>query len=98
VHRTAARVQALALVLLLGAAGQAAPAPHARETPIAFVSEFSDAHLSGMLSRIGGQTEARRTLSRADARILATAFDAALAAAVGRHGDAWARNLARACC
>ncbi len=93
-HRTAAAL----LVLLLGAgrsrgrAGQ----PEPSDAAMAFVDEFADDHLSGMLSRIGGQSEALRTLSQIDARLLAAAFDAEIDAAVERHGDAWARNLAMA--
>ncbi len=94
---------ALALALLLGAAGRAdgasalvRAADAAGEAAMEFVSEFSDDHLSGMLSRIGGQSEAMRTLSRIDARMLAAAFDAEIDAAVDRHGAAWAGNLALA--
>lgn len=63
---------------------------------LAFVSDFSDEHLSGMLSRVGGQSQTMRELSRIDARLLAAAFETEIDAAVERHGDEWAHNLALA--
>lgn len=96
--RAAAALLALLLACLGTAAGAEAAAgpPQPSEAALAFVEEFSDDHLSGMLSRIGGQSEAMRTLSQIDGRLLAATFDAEIDAAVARHGDEWARNLALA--
>ena len=88
-HRTAAAFLGLLLVWTgtgagaapaapatpAAAAAPAAQPPQASEAAMAFAGEFADDHLSGMLSRIGGQSEAMRMLSQIDGRLLA-AFDA----------------------
>lgn len=78
-----------------GVEGAAVDHP-ASDAAMAFVSEFSDGHLSGMLSRVGGQSEAMRTLAEIDPTMVAAAFDAEIDVAVERHGDAWAQKLAAA--
>lgn len=64
-------------------AQQAEPTPAAR----AFVDRFADDHLSGMLSRIGAQSEALRMLAEFDAQTVATVLDARVAEAVQQHGE-----------
>lgn len=91
------RRAALALALMLLACPAAA---EERGTPgdaaLDFAAAFADDHLSGMLSRIGGGSEALRQLSLIHAALVATTFDAEIDAAVERHREAWTRNLAAA--
>lgn len=92
-HRFAAALFAAALMAAPAAAQQAEePGPAA----LAFARQFSDDHLSGMLSRIGGRSEALRALAEFDGQVVATVFDAQIDAAVRQYGDEWARNMALA--
>lgn len=104
------RSVALALLLVAATAPAAAQAPaeppaeapaaaprnEPSDTAMTFAGEFAGDHLSGMLSRIGAQSEALRALARFDGPTVATVFDAQIDAAVRRHRDTWARNLALA--
>lgn len=86
-----------ALLTTAAPAQEPAPGPEAASPEaLAFVSQFSDDHLSGMLSRIGGQSTVMSELSKIDGRVLAAALDAEIDAAVERHGDEWAHNMALA--
>lgn len=59
-----------------------------------FVAGFSDNHLSGMLSRIGGRSEAMLALSQLGSDIVAAVFDSEIDKAVQKYGADWQRNLA----
>jgi len=72
------------------AAGEADPSPEA----MTFVAGFSDDHLSGMLSRIGGRSSTMVALSQVDGALAAAVFDAQIDRAVVKYGPAWQRNLA----
>lgn len=63
---------------------------------ISFAGQFSDDHLSGMLSRIGARTETMMMLGQLNGRLTEQVFNAEIDAAVARHGDAWRLNMARA--
>ncbi len=77
--------------------GQAAPQTgEPGPAALAFVEQFSDDHLSGMLSRIGAHNEAMRALAEFDSKAVAIAFDAEIDEAVRQYGDQWARNMALA--
>jgi hypothetical protein len=72
------------------ATGEADPSPEA----MTFVAGFSDDHLSGMLSRIGGRSSTMVALSQVDGALAAAVFDVEIDRAVVKYGPAWQRNLA----
>ena len=95
-HRLAAALIAAILATAPAAAQTgAAPADPGPEA-VAFAQQFSDNHLSGMLSRIGMQNAALRALAEFDSRAVATVFDAQIDAAVRQYGGQWAHNMALA--
>ena len=59
-----------------------------------FVGGFSDAHLTGMLQRIGARQPVMVAASQLNGQVLAAVFDAEIAQAVKIHGSQWQRNLA----
>lgn len=69
---------------------EADPSPAAME----FVGQFSDDHLSGMLSRIGARTETMMMLGQVNGGLAEEVFNTEIDAAVERHGDEWQRNMA----
>ncbi|MGD1926025.1 MAG: hypothetical protein ACFB03_17840 [Paracoccaceae bacterium] len=66
------------------------------EAALAFVGQFSDNQLSGMLSRVGARTETMMMLGQVNGRLTEQIFNAEIDAAIDRHGDAWRRNMALA--
>jgi hypothetical protein len=84
------------LSALLIAAPVAADESDPSEAAMIFVAGFSDDHLSGMLSRIGGRSSTMAALSQLDGALVAAIFDAEIDAAVVKYGSAWHRNLALA--
>lgn len=88
----------LALLALPAAAAAQEPVIPDQPSPAAteFVAQFSDAHLTTMLKRIGARQQAMVALSQLHGQILAAVYDAEVANAVKIHGSEWQRNLARA--
>lgn len=84
------------LSILLVATPVAADETDPSMEAMTFVAGFSDDHLSGMLSRIGGRTSVMIALSQLDGGIVAAVFDAEIDRAVVKYGPAWQRNLALA--
>ena len=66
------------------------------EAAMAFVGQFSDAHLTGMLTRIGARQPPLVAMSQLHGQLLAAVYDAEVAKAVKKHGPTWQRNMARA--
>lgn len=66
------------------------------QAALAFAGQFSDDQLSGMLSRIGGQSPAMVELSKLGGEFVAQIFDLQIDAAVSKYGDQWKRNMAAA--
>lgn len=61
-----------------------------------FVGQFSDDHLTGMLTRIGARQGPLIAMSQLHGQLLAAVYDAEVAKAVKKHGPTWQRNMARA--
>ena len=83
--------------------GDAAPAETASQpsrpaqpsaAALAFAEELAGPHLSGMLARIAAGTQVMRALGELDGPAVATVLTAQIDAAVRRHRDDWARELA----
>jgi hypothetical protein len=87
-------VLAAAMVLALSPAW-ATEAPAPTEAAMAFVGQFSDDHLSGMLSRVGGSQPAMVAASQLNGALVAAVFDAEIDKAVTAHGPDWQRAMAR---
>jgi len=87
---------AVLLTTIIFTAPVAADDSDPSEAAMIFVAGFSDDHLSGMLSRIGGRTSTMVALSQLDGALVAAVFDAGIDRAVVKYGPAWQRNLALA--
>ena len=81
----------MALALTPALADEGAPS----EAAIAFVGQFSDDHLSGMLSRVGGSQPAMVAASQLNGALVAAVFDAEIDKAVTAHGSDWQRAMAK---
>ena len=91
------RALALAALLVLPASADEPPIPdQPSAAAMDFVGQFSDAHLSAMLSRIGARQQPMVALSQLHGQMLAAVFDAEIAKSVKQYGPEWQRNLARA--
>ena len=66
------------------------------QAAMAFVGQFSDDHLSGMLSNIGSRQPRLIALSQLHGQLVAAVFDAEIDKAVAEHGAALQRNMALA--
>lgn len=95
-HNLAAALISLMLATTPVAAQTSAPPADPAPEAVAFAQQFSDDHLSGMLSRIGMQNKALRALAEFDGRTVAAAFDAQIDVAVRQYGEQWAHNMALA--
>ncbi|MEM6904374.1 MAG: hypothetical protein AAF568_00630 [Pseudomonadota bacterium] len=83
--------------LALPAWAETAPGPtEPSPAAMSFVAGFSDDHLSGMLSRIGGRSEALSVLAQVHGRLTGQVFDQEIDRAVAARGPEWQRNLALA--
>jgi hypothetical protein len=78
----------------LGQAPVLAQTTEPSEAAMTFVAGFSDDHLSGMLSRIGGRSEPMMALSQLGSEVVAVVFDAEIDNAVRKYSADWQRNLA----
>lgn len=83
----------LALALALPAHADDAPTEPS-PTAMAFAGQFSDAHLSGMLSRIGARQAPLVALSQLQGELVAAVFDAQIDLAVEKYGPQWQQNMA----
>lgn len=83
----------LALVLALPTQADETPADPS-PTAMAFAGQFSDAHLSGMLSRIGARQAPLVALSQLNGDLVALVFDTQIDLAVDKYGPEWQRNMA----
>ena len=92
VHKLLIGVVCLLLAFTNAEASDDAPS----ETAMAFSGQFSDDQLSGMLSRIGGSSQAMIELSQLDGNVVAEIFDLQIDAAVAKYGQQWQTNMARA--
>lgn len=86
----------LALFALPATAEEPAIPDQPSPAAMAFVRQFSDAHLTAMLTRIGARQEPMVALSQLHGQMLAAVFDAEVARSVEKHGPEWQRNMARA--
>lgn len=68
------------------------PAPS--EAAMSFVGQFSDDHLSGMLSRIGATQPPMVAASQLNGALVAVVFDAEIDKAVAQYGPDWQRAMA----
>ncbi|MEM0987714.1 MAG: hypothetical protein AAGK00_02450 [Pseudomonadota bacterium] len=68
--------------------------PEPSAASMAFVGQFSDNHLSGMLSKFGGRMPSLMAYSQLGGEMVATVLDAHIDAAVDKYGDVWQQNLA----
>ena len=66
------------------------------QAALAFAGQFSDDQLSGMLSRIGGRSQAMVELSKLGGEYVAQVFDLQIDAAVAKYGNQWKLNMAAA--
>ena len=66
------------------------------DAAMAFVGQFSDAHLTGMLKRIGARQPTMVALSQLHGQMLAAIYDSEIEKAVKKHGPLWQTNMARA--
>ena len=90
-------LKSLMLVAALATAPvQAADTAPPSEAALAFVGAFSDDHLSGMLSRVGGRQPQMVALSQLNGTIVAATFDAEIDKAVTKYGPQWRHNMALA--
>ncbi|MFK7944808.1 MAG: hypothetical protein AB8B85_18130 [Paracoccaceae bacterium] len=64
------------------------------EAAMAFVGQFSDDHLSGMLSRVGASQPAMMAAGQFNGSLLAVVFDAEIDKAVTEYGPEWQRAMA----
>ena len=90
-------IVALTALPLRLAADETAPVPaEPSAAAVAFVAQFSDAHLGSMLSRIGSRQQPMIALSQLHGQMLAAVYDAEIKKSVEKHGPEWQRNMARA--
>ena len=66
------------------------------EAAMTFVGQFSDDHLSGMLSRRGGQSTVFIGLVQAHGQIVDRVLELAISDAVRKYGPEWQTNMAAA--
>ena len=66
------------------------------EAAMTFVGQFSDNHLSGMLSRLGGRSKVFIGLVQAHGQIVDRVLELAVADAVRAYGAEWQTNMAAA--
>ncbi|MEL7153925.1 MAG: hypothetical protein AAFN51_09095 [Pseudomonadota bacterium] len=66
------------------------------EAAMTFVGQFSDDHLSGMLSRRGGQSTIFIGLVQAHGQIVDRVLELAISDAVRKYGPEWQANMAAA--
>ena len=85
----------LSLTLLAGHAS-ADEQQEPSDAALSFVGQFSDDHLSGMLSRLGGRSKVFIGLAQAHGEIVGKVLDLAVEDAVRRHGPKWQQNMATA--
>lgn len=65
------------------------------DAAMSFVGQFSDDHLSGMLSRIGATQPAMVAASQLNGALVAAVFDAEIDKAVAQYGPDWQRAMAQ---
>ena len=88
-------IAALAALSLWGAAlADEAPATEPSEQALAFVGQFSDNHLSGMLSAVGARQPTMVAASQLNGQLVAVVFDTEIDKAVAARGPEWQRNMA----
>lgn len=92
VHKLLIGVVCLLLAFTSVEASDDAPS----EAAMAFAGQFSDDQLSGMLSRIGGGSQAMIELSQLGGTVVAEVFDLQIDAAVAKYGQQWQTNMALA--
>ena len=66
------------------------------DSAMTFVGQFSDDHLSGMLSRLGGRSKVFIGLAQAHGEIVGRVLDLAVEDAVRKYGPQWQQNMAQA--
>lgn len=66
------------------------------ESAMVFVGQFSNDHLSGMLSRLGGRSKVFIGLAQAHGEIVGRVLELAINDAVLKHGPQWQTNMATA--
>lgn len=84
------------LCLFLACSTASASDEQPSEAALAFAGQFSDEQLSGMLSRIGGGSQAMVELSQVGGSLVAEVFDLQIDAAVAKYGPQWQSNMAMA--
>ena len=84
-----------ALVAVSMSPGWAADVAEPSGAALTFVGQFSDDHLSGMLSRAGARQPALIAASQLNGQLVAAVFDAEIDRAVAQYGPDWQRAMAQ---